>query len=244
MSRTPRAGRAVPLPEPAVVAAAAAAADWDALASSARTCTACPELVAARSSVVVGDPGAAALPGRAEAGSPRRPDPGVPAGPGRVVLGRVVLGRVVLVGEAPGAQEDAAGRPFVGRAGQLLDGVLAEAGLDRGAVAVLNVLKCRPPGNRAPRPEEVAHCRPWLQRQLALLAPRVVVPLGLTATVWFLGRGVTLGAVRGRVHEVGGLRVLPTYHPSAALRFGPRGAPLAALRDDLARVAALAGAAG
>ncbi|MDP9240052.1 MAG: uracil-DNA glycosylase, partial [Actinomycetota bacterium] len=103
-----------------------------------------------------------------------------------------------------------------------------------GEVAVLNVLKCRPPGNRVPRPAEVANCRPWLERQLDLVAPVVSVALGLSATRWFLGRTTTLGAVRGRAHQVGGRQVVPTYHPSAALRFGPAGAPLAALRADLA----------
>jgi uracil-DNA glycosylase family 4 len=156
-----------------------------------------------------------------------------------VVVGEAPAGaRLALVGEAPGAQEDAAGRPFVGRAGQLLDTVLAEVGLPRAEIAVLNALKCRPPGNRTPRPAELARCRPWLTRQLELVSPALVVPLGLTATTWFLGRKITLGAVRGRVHEVDGRRVVPTYHPSAAIRFGPGGAPMAALREDLAFVAA------
>ena len=162
----------------------------------------------------------------------------------RVVVGEAPAGaRLALVGEAPGATEDAEGRPFVGKAGRLLDAVLAEVGLDRSGVAVLNALKCRPPGNRAPKPAELARCRPWLERQLALVAPEYVVALGLTATTWFLGRGVTLGRVRGRVHAVEGWRVVPTYHPSAAIRFGPRGAPMAALREDLAFVAGLCGAA-
>jgi DNA polymerase len=147
--------------------------------------------------------------------------------------------RLALVGEAPGAQEDAAGRPFVGRAGALLDMLLAEAGVGRADVAVLNVLKCRPPGNRVPRPAEVANCRPWLQRQLDLVAPAVTVALGLSATRWFLGRTPTLGEVRGRVHVVDGRQVLPTYHPSAAMRFGPAGAPLAALRADLRHAVSL-----
>lgn len=141
--------------------------------------------------------------------------------------------RLALVGEAPGAQEDAAGRPFVGRAGALLDTLMAEVGLQRDELAVLNVIKCRPPGNRVPRPVEVASCRPWLEQQLDLIGPVVTVALGLSATRWFLGPTSTLGAVRGRLHHVGGRQVLPTYHPSAALRFGPAGAPLAALRADL-----------
>lgn len=157
-----------------------------------------------------------------------------------VVVGDAPAGaRLVLVGEAPGAEEDRTGRPFVGRAGQLLDRVLAEAGLDRSAVAVLNVLQCRPPGNRTPTTTEAVRCRGWLDRKLALIDPALIVPLGLSATVAFLGRGITLGAVRGTVHEIDGRRVLPTYHPSAAIRFGPNGAPLAALREDLTAAAAL-----
>jgi uracil-DNA glycosylase family 4 len=182
---------------------------WTALGSAMTGCTACPELAAARTAVVVGE---------------------APRG-----------ARLALVGEAPGAQEDLAGRPFVGKAGQLLDVLLAEAGLDRDAVAVVNVLKCRPPGNRAPKRPEIERCRPWLDRQLDLIAPELVVALGLTSVGWFLGRGVRLGASRGVVHEVGGRRVLATYHPSAAIRFGPRGAPMAALREDLAHAARLLG---
>src|SRR6185369_10825025 len=106
----------------------------------------------------------------------------------------------------------------------------ADAGLDRAAVAVVNVLQCRPPGNRTPTTTEAVRCRGWLDRKLALLDP---------AAVAFLGRGRTLASVRGTVHEVDGRRVLPTYHPSAAIRFGPNGAPLAALRADLCTAAGL-----
>ncbi|HEX6500231.1 MAG TPA: uracil-DNA glycosylase [Micromonosporaceae bacterium] len=181
---------------------------WAALAARISACRSCPELVASRQHVVVGDP---------------QPAPA----------------RLVFVGEAPGAQEDAAGRPFVGKAGQLLDQLLTDAGLSRAEVGVLNVVKCRPPGNRTPTAAEVTRCRPYLESQLDLLAPRLVVALGLTAVCWFLGRGTRLAAARGRVHHVGGRRVLATYHPSAAIRFGPNGAPLAALRDDLALAARL-----
>lgn len=180
-------------------------AEWDRLSGAIRGCTACSELVATRTTVVVGEAPAVA--------------------------------RLALVGEAPGAQEDAAGRPFVGRAGQLLDELLTGAGLRRDQVAVLNVLKCRPPANRPPQPAETANCRPWLERQLELMTPAVTVALGLSATRWFLGRTPTLSAVRGRVHPLLGRLVIPTYHPSAALRFGPNGAPLAALRTDLALAA-------
>jgi len=193
---------------PAEVArTAAAAADWASLAAAASGCLACPELSATRQHVVVGD---------------------VPT------LGRP---RFVLVGEAPGAQEDESGRPFVGRSGALLDQLLAEAGLDRAQGAVLNVVKCRPPGNRTPKAPEVARCSGWLHRQLELLGPAAVVALGLSAAKWFLGPRAVLGRVRGRPHDVGGRAVWATYHPSAAIRFGPNGAPRAALLADLQAVA-------
>jgi DNA polymerase len=185
------------------------------LATQIRGCAACAELAVGRTHVVVGDRGRDT--------------------------------RLALVGEAPGAAEDAAGRPFVGKAGQLLDRLLAEAGLDRSHVAVLNTVKCRPPGNRAPRPLELANCTPFLSAQVALLRPRLVVALGLTAVRWFLGRGIALGAARGVVHSVrvGSLDVdvIATYHPSAAIRFGPAGAPMAALREDLAAARAFLGTA-
>jgi DNA polymerase len=141
--------------------------------------------------------------------------------------------RLLLVGEAPGAQEDEAGRPFVGRGGQLLDRLLAAAGIDRSGVAVANVLKCRPPGNRTPTTAEARRCRGWLDRQVELVDPSLVVTLGGTALTWALGRGHRLSDLRGRVHQWNGRRLLPTYHPSAALRFGPNGAPMAALQADL-----------
>lgn len=157
---------------------------------------------------------------------------------------------MLLVGEAPGAQEDASGRPFVGRAGQALDGALADAGLPRSEVAVLNLLKCRPPGNRRPLPAETANCRGWLDRQIALINPAVIVALGLTAVdgLWD-DAGQTpkaklvLREVRGRVLTSGGRRLIATYHPSGALRHGPNGAPMQALRDDLGLARELASAA-
>ncbi|RZS90353.1 DNA polymerase [Motilibacter rhizosphaerae] len=147
--------------------------------------------------------------------------------------------RLLLVGEAPGAQEDETGRPFVGKAGQLLDGLLTEAGLDRGSVAVANVLKCRPPRNRKPRRPEVAACRPWLARQIELVDPLLVVTLGGTAAEWVVGPGARIATLRETDVVLDGRRVLCTYHPSAAIRFGPAGAPLAALRADLQRAAVL-----
>ncbi|MDQ1747279.1 MAG: uracil-DNA glycosylase [Frankiaceae bacterium] len=146
--------------------------------------------------------------------------------------------RLLLVGEGPGANEDVAGRPFVGKGGQLLDSLLAEAGLDRAHVAVANVVKCRPPGNRTPTPAEARRCTGWLDRQLALCAPSLVVTLGLSALRWASGSGIRLRDVRGVVREWRGTRLLPTYHPSAALRFGPAGEPMAMLRADLRTAAA------
>jgi uracil-DNA glycosylase len=197
-----------------VARVAAAAPDWAALAAAARGCLACPELAAARRQVVVGD-----VPGRGRS-------------------------RFALVGEAPGGQEDETGRPFVGRSGALLDQLLEEAGLDRAEAAVLNVVKCRPPGNRTPKAGEVARCSGWLRRQLELLDPPVVVALGLSAAKWFLGPRTVLAAARGVSHEVDGRTVFATYHPSAAIRFGPNGAPRAGLAADLTAVAAFLQEAG
>ncbi len=159
----------------------------------------------------------------------------------QVVVGSFPVGaRVMLIGEAPGAQEDMAGVPFVGRSGQLLDTLLVEAGLVRAEVAIANVLKCRPPGNRKPKRAEVERCTPWLRRQIELVDPLVLCTLGGTAAEWALGRGVRLAQAHGREHRWGDWPLVATYHPSAAIRFGPNGMPLAALREDLALVARLA----
>jgi uracil-DNA glycosylase len=141
--------------------------------------------------------------------------------------------RFLVVGEAPGAQEDEVGRPFVGKAGRLLDELLAGAGVERSAVAVANVLKCRPPGNRAPTRAEAGRCTQWLDRQVELLDPALVVALGGAALAWALGYGVRLGDVRGQLLPWRGRRLLVSYHPSAASRFGPNGTPRAALETDL-----------
>jgi uracil-DNA glycosylase len=158
----------------------------------------------------------------------------------RVVAGVYPAGaRMLLVGEAPGRSEDEGGLPFIGRSGRLLDELLAEVGLDRGQIAVCNTVKCRPPDNRTPKRPELATCRPWLDRQVDVIDPDVVVTLGGTALAWALGRGVRIGDVHGTVHERAGHVVVPTYHPSAALRFGPAGAPAQALRADLRVIAGL-----
>ena len=123
---------------------------------------------------------------------------------------------VMLVGEAPGASEDKAGRPFVGRAGRLLDELLEAAGVARGDVFITNVVKARPPGNRDPKADEIAHYMPWLEQQLALIRPRVVIPLGRHALAHFVtGRRIT--EVHGELLEVAGRHVVPWLHPAAAL---------------------------
>jgi DNA polymerase len=124
---------------------------------------------------------------------------------------------IMLVGEAPGAKEDRQGRPFVGRAGELLDLALVEAGLAREEVFITNVLKARPPGNRDPRRAEVEHSLPWLAAQLALVRPRLVVPLGRHALAHF-APDARIGAAHGRLLAAGGLALYPLYHPAAALR--------------------------
>lgn len=123
---------------------------------------------------------------------------------------------VMLIGEAPGASEDKQGRPFVGRAGRLLDELLEEAGLERGTVFITNVVKARPPGNRDPRADEVAHHLPWLERQLALIQPRVVVPLARHALAHFAA-GAKISEVHGTAISEGGRTLFPMYHPAAAL---------------------------
>lgn len=123
---------------------------------------------------------------------------------------------IVLIGEAPGAREDEAGRPFVGPAGRLLDALLAEAGLRRETVFITNVVKGRPPGNRDPRADEVAHHWPWLEEQLVLIEPRLIVPLGRHALARFAPQA-RIGEVHGSVLEVDGRRLFPLYHPAAAL---------------------------
>ena len=124
--------------------------------------------------------------------------------------------RVVFVGEAPGAAEDKSGRPFVGSAGKLLDALLAEAGLVRGDVFITNVVKARPPKNRDPKADEVAHHLPWLQAQLQIIDPHVIVPLGRHAMGRFVD-GVKITEAHGRSYERDGRTIVPWFHPAAAL---------------------------
>jgi DNA polymerase len=126
--------------------------------------------------------------------------------------------RLMLVGEGPGAREDETGRPFVGKAGDLLNGILASIDLAREEVFIANVVKCRPPGNRKPLPEEAAACLPYLERQIALIQPGVLLALGATAAEALLGIRRSLGELRGRVHSYHGIPLVVTYHPAALLR--------------------------
>ncbi len=130
--------------------------------------------------------------------------------------------RVMVVGEAPGANEDESGVPFVGAAGRLLDLMLASVGLSRReSVYICNVIKCRPPGNRNPEPSEIAQCAPWLHRQIELVAPEVILAVGTFAGQLLSGYGDrTLGALRGEVHTYRGVPLVVTYHPAALLRNG------------------------
>jgi DNA polymerase len=126
----------------------------------------------------------------------------------------------MIVGEAPGAEEDRQGEPFVGRAGQLLNAILRAVGLRREQVFIANILKCRPPQNRDPKSEEVEQCMPYLQRQVELVRPKLIVALGRVAAQNLLGSSEAIGRMRGRVHVFGAaeIPVIVTYHPAYLLR--------------------------
>jgi len=125
----------------------------------------------------------------------------------------------LLVGEAPGAEEDARGEPFVGQAGKLLDGMLAGIGLKRGKdVYIANVLKCRPPGNRNPEHAEVERCAPHLERQVALIQPKLILAMGRFACQTLLGTDASIASLRGRLHRYQGVPLIVTYHPAYLLR--------------------------
>jgi DNA polymerase len=128
--------------------------------------------------------------------------------------------RWMVIGEAPGADEDRQGEPFVGRAGQLLNAMLAAIGLPRPQVFVANMVKCRPPQNRDPKPEELAACRPYLERQVRLLRPALILVVGRIAAQNLLASDAPLARLRGRVHQVAGLNApaIVTYHPAYLLR--------------------------
>jgi len=141
---------------------------------------------------------------------------------------------LMFVGEGPGEQEDLQGEPFVGKSGRLLDRlILEEMGLTRDRFYVSNVVKCHPPGNRDPLPDEIASCRPYLEGQLELIDPRVVVTLGNFATKLLLDTNEGITRVRGRVYPFRRGVLIPTYHPAAVLRGG--GEAMAQMRADLVR---------
>jgi uracil-DNA glycosylase len=170
----------------------AAEVTFDALREAALTCVKCPHLARSRTQVVFG------------VGNPRA--------------------ELMFVGEAPGADEDAQGEPFVGRAGQLLTKIIQAMGFRREEVYIANVLKCRPnmppgvPGNRKPTAEEMSTCLPWLERQIALIKPRIMVALGATAVEGLLGANAPVSKLRGRWLDFRGTPVMATYHPAYLLR--------------------------
>jgi DNA polymerase len=137
----------------------------------------------------------------------------------RVVFGDGAMNtRLVFVGEAPGAEEDEQGIPFVGKAGQLLTRIFEAAGIDRKDIYITNVVKCRPPGNRVPSIEEMLACEDFLRSQIALINPSVIVCLGATPTKWILKTNESISRIRGKWFDWKGIKVMPMFHPSFLLR--------------------------
>jgi uracil-DNA glycosylase len=126
--------------------------------------------------------------------------------------------QIVFVGEAPGADEDEQGLPFVGRAGQLLTDIIKAMGLKRSDVYICNILKCRPPGNRNPLPDEINKCEPFLKKQLQIISPKIICALGTFAAKTLLKTDIPISALRGRFHLYEGIKLMPTYHPAYLLR--------------------------
>jgi uracil-DNA glycosylase family 4 len=126
--------------------------------------------------------------------------------------------KIFFIGEGPGENEDLTGRPFVGKAGQLLDKMIGAMGLRREQVFIANIVKCRPPNNRGPAPDEVGTCTPYLERQLEIIRPRVIVTLGLPAAKYMLQENSTMGKLRGRWHSWREIKLMPTFHPAYILR--------------------------
>lgn len=149
--------------------------------------------------------------------------------------------RLMLVGEAPGRNEDLTGEPFVGAAGSLLEELLASAGMSRDDVYIANVLKCRPPGNRNPRPAEIEACTPFLRAQIELVDPELIVTLGNFATRFILGTTESITALRGAGVELEGRTVFPVFHPAATIYDRTKRAVLA---EDFERIGALLGTTG
>jgi uracil-DNA glycosylase len=126
--------------------------------------------------------------------------------------------KVMFIGEAPGAEEDAQGLPFVGRAGQLLNKIIQAVEMKRDDVYICNILKCRPPNNREPLPSEMELCTPYLSRQVELIKPQFIICLGRTSAQWLLQTHESLNALRGKIHQYQGTKLIVTYHPAALLR--------------------------
>jgi uracil-DNA glycosylase family 4 len=145
---------------------------------------------------------------------------------------------LLFIGEAPGFHEDKQGKPFVGAAGQLLDTLMGEIGLDRTSAAIVNVIKCRPPGNRDPLPDEIEACRPYLDAQIAHMRPTVICTLGNFATRFILEQPTGITRARGHLYRRRGAAVIPTFHPAAALRGGRFGGltTIDAMRQDFQQV--------
>lgn len=140
---------------------------------------------------------------------------------------------LMFIGEAPGFHEDKQGVPFVGAAGQLLNRLLADSGIERDEVYINNVILCRPPGNRDPLPDELEACRPWLDERIAIIDPAVIVTLGNWATRYILGSNVSISRVRGQRFPWNGRTVIPTFHPAAVLHGGGENSTqMTALRMD------------
>jgi DNA polymerase len=139
---------------------------------------------------------------------------------------------LMFIGEAPGFHEDKQGEPFVGAAGQLLTKLLGDIGLQRSDVYIANVLKCRPPGNRDPMPDEIESCKPWLKEQIDLIDPRVIATLGNFSTQLLLGKKVGISKVRGQRFEWRGRILIPTFHPAAILRSGSAGLAMQQIEQD------------
>ena len=143
---------------------------------------------------------------------------------------------LMFIGEGPGQQEDLKGEPFVGRSGQLLDRLMIEEiGIGRDQCYIANVVKCRPPGNRDPLPEEISACRPYLEQQIELIDPKVIITLGNFASKLILDTADGITKLRGKVYDWRGRKVVPTFHPSAALRSGGSGSTTAQMRADFVR---------
>ena len=145
--------------------------------------------------------------------------------------------KIFFIGEGPGETEDQTGRPFVGRAGELLNKMIGGMGLTREQVFIANIVKCRPPNNRVPAPDEVATCTPYLERQLEIIRPSAIVTLGLPSTQYMLQTKLSMGRMRGQFHSWRGIPLMPTYHPAYVLR-NPTYETRSAVWSDLKQVLA------